>query len=323
MVVGARGRGLERRLRWGLCLVPAALRFEWDKLLENVHCLIISVTKTDKQEAYVLSESSMFVSKRRFILKTCGTTLLLQALVPLLELAREYSGFDSIQSFFYSRKNFMKPSHQEYPHRNFQEEVEFLNEIFPNGAAYCMGRMNSDCWYLYTLDFPESRVINQPDQTLEILMSELDPAVMDQFYMKDGVTANDVTRVSGIRDLIPGSVIDATMFNPCGYSMNGMKSDGTYWTIHITPEPEFSYVSFETNIGQTSYDDLIRKVVEVFKPGKFVTTLFVNQSSKCRTVFSSTQKIEGFKRLDRQIAQFNDYNFVFTSFAKNQQQQQS
>ncbi|KAM8999983.1 S-adenosylmethionine decarboxylase proenzyme [Antechinus flavipes] len=298
-------------------------RFEWDKLLENVHCLIISVTKTDKQEAYVLSESSMFVSKRRFILKTCGTTLLLQALVPLLELAREYSGFDSIQSFFYSRKNFMKPSHQEYPHRNFQEEVEFLNEIFPNGAAYCMGRMNSDCWYLYTLDFPESRVINQPDQTLEILMSELDPAVMDQFYMKDGVTANDVTRVSGIRDLIPGSVIDATMFNPCGYSMNGMKSDGTYWTIHITPEPEFSYVSFETNIGQTSYDDLIRKVVEIFKPGKFVTTLFVNQSSKCRTVFSSAQKIEGFKRLDRQIAQFNDYNFVFTSFAKNRQQQQS
>ncbi|XP_006123268.1 S-adenosylmethionine decarboxylase proenzyme [Pelodiscus sinensis] len=295
-------------------------RFEWDKLLENVHCLIISVTKTDKQEAYVLSESSMFVSKRRFILKTCGTTLLLQALVPLLELAREYSGFNSIQSFFYSRKNFMKPSHQEYPHRNFQEEVEFLNEIFPNGAAYCMGRMNSDCWYLYTLDFPESRVTNQPDQTLEILMSELDPVVMDQFYMKDGVTANDVTRVSGIRDLIPGSVIDATMFNPCGYSMNGMKSDGTYWTIHITPEPEFSYVSFETNIGQTSYDELIRKVVDVFKPGKFVTTLFVNQSSKCRTVFSSAQKIEGFKHVDRQIAQFNDYNFVFTSFAKKQQQ---
>lgn len=49
--------------------------------------------------------------------------------------------------------------------------------------------------YLYTLDFPESRISNQPDQTLEILMSELDPVVMDQFYMKDGVTANDVTRV--------------------------------------------------------------------------------------------------------------------------------
>ncbi|EGV96571.1 S-adenosylmethionine decarboxylase proenzyme [Cricetulus griseus] len=160
----------------------------------------------------------------------------------------------------------MKPSHQGYPHRNFQEEIEFLNAIFPNGAAYCSGSMNSDCWYFYTLDFPESQVINQPDQTLEILMSELDPAVMDQFYMKDSVTAKDVTRESGIRDLIPGSVIDATLFNPCGYSMNRMKSDGTYWTIHITPEPEFSYASFETNLNQT-YDDLIRKVVKVFKPG--------------------------------------------------------
>ncbi|XP_053463091.1 S-adenosylmethionine decarboxylase proenzyme-like [Nycticebus coucang] len=177
--------------------------------------------------------------------------------------------------------------------------------------------------YLYTLDFPESGVISQPDQTLEILMSELDPAVMDQFYMKDGVTTKDVTRESGICDLIPGSVIDATLFNPCGYSMNGMKSDGTYWTIHITPEPEFSYVSFETNLSQTSYDDLIRKVVEVFKPGKCVTTLFVNQSYKCRTVLSSPQKIEDFKCLDRQSAKFNDYNFVFTSFAKKQQQQQS
>ena len=281
------------------------------------------MTKTDKHEAYVLSESSTFASKRRFTLKTCGTTLLLKALVPLLKLARDSSGFDSIQSFFYSRKNFMKPSHQRYPHWNFQEEIEFLNAIFPNGAAYCMGPMNSDCWYLYTLDFPESRVINQPDQTLEILMSELDPAVMDQFYMKDGVAAKDVTPESGIRDLIPGSVIDATMFNPCGYSMNGMKSDGTYWTIHITPEPEFSYVSFKTNLSQTSYDDLIRKVGEVFKPGKFVTTLFVNQSSKCRTVLSSPQKIEGFKRLDCQSTLFNDYNFVFTSFAKQQQQQQS
>ncbi|XP_062896824.1 S-adenosylmethionine decarboxylase proenzyme isoform X1 [Mobula hypostoma] len=298
-------------------------RFEWDKLLENVHCLIISVTKTDRQEAYILSESSMFVSKRRFILKTCGTTLLLQALVPLLDLAREYCGFDSIQDFFYSRKNFVKPAHQEYPHRNFQEEVEFLDMIFPNGAAYCMGRMNSDCWYLYTLDVPEDSGIKQPDQTLEVLMSELDPAVMDQFFMKDGVTVNDVTRMSGIRDLIPGSVIDATLFDPCGYSMNGMKVDGTYWTIHITPEQDFSYVSFETNLAQTSYDDLINKIVDIFKPGKFVTTLFVNQNSKCRSSFSSPQKIEGFKRLDRQFAQFNDYNFVFTSYVKHCQRQQS
>lgn len=82
-----------------------------------------------------------------------------------------------LQNFFYSRKNFMKPAHQDFPHRNFEEEVEFLSQIFPStsahthalsdltnqgsrvnicthavfvfssdGAAYCMGRLNSDCW---------------------------------------------------------------------------------------------------------------------------------------------------------------------------------
>jgi S-adenosylmethionine decarboxylase len=38
-------------------------------------------------------------------------------------------------------------------------------------------------------------------------------------------------------------------------------------------------------------------------------------------VFSSAQKLEGFRRMDRQLAQFNDYNFVFTSYVKNHNQQ--
>lgn len=46
------------------------------------------------------------------------------------------------------------------------------------------------------------------------------------------------------------------------------------------------------------------------------------QSSKCRSVFSSAQKLEGYKLLDRQLAQFNDYNFVFTSYAQHRQQNQ-
>lgn len=51
---------------------------------------------------------------------------------------------------------------------------------------------------------------------------------------------------------------------------------GSYMTIHITPEPEFSYVSFETNVPLSSYEELIRRVVRTFQPGKFVVTLFAN-----------------------------------------------
>lgn len=49
--------------------------------------------------------------------------------------------------------------------------------------------------YLFTLELPEFWENKQADQTLEVLMSDLEPAVMDQFFMKDGVSANDVTRV--------------------------------------------------------------------------------------------------------------------------------
>jgi hypothetical protein len=37
-----------------------------------------------------------------------------------------------------------------------------------------------------------------------------------------------------------------------GYLKNGIKSCGTYWAIHITPEPELLKVSFETNLSQIS-----------------------------------------------------------------------
>ena len=39
---------------------------------------------------YFFSESSLFLSKNRFILKTCGRTILLEAILPLLDLVNKY-----------------------------------------------------------------------------------------------------------------------------------------------------------------------------------------------------------------------------------------
>ena len=44
----------------------------------------------------ISSESSMFVTERRFILKTCGTTTLLLAVQPLLQLVKDECGFDTV-----------------------------------------------------------------------------------------------------------------------------------------------------------------------------------------------------------------------------------
>lgn len=213
------------------------------------------------------SESSMFVSKRRWILKTCGTTTPLECIEPLLQLADNLAGYTDIEHLFFSRKNFKRPDLQVSPHRGFDEEVALLDSFFDNGRAYCLGSINRDCWYLYTysrngcgpLHAPtacqmaaEMKTID-PDQTIEILMTDLDPDVMAIFtkeYSSSSKMATEVSGVSrwaptameslscilcffffelqksGIDTLLPGMVIDDYLFEPCGYSMNGISKIG-------------------------------------------------------------------------------------------------
>ena len=74
--------------------------------------------------------------------------------------------------------------------------------IFIASASYCLGRLNGDCWFLYTLNHAENCNLignNQPDQTLEILMSDLSPEAMSHYILtdKNGVvmTTESVTEV--------------------------------------------------------------------------------------------------------------------------------
>ncbi|KAK3707615.1 spermidine resistance protein [Vermiconidia calcicola] len=98
-----------------------------------------------------------------------------------------------------------------------------------------------------------------------------------------------VTDTCGLADLYPLSKypdarIDSYLFTPCGYSANGvvpMPGDGestNYWTVHVTPEPECSYASFETNVptkhtGRETVE-VVQQVVGIFKPGRFSVTLY-------------------------------------------------
>lgn len=173
----------------------------------------------------------MFVSKRRWILKTCGTTTPLQCFEPLLRLASEIAGYSEIEDLFYSRKNYKRPELQISPHRGFEEEVAFLDSFFEDGRAYSLGALNRDCWHLYTLsrggggsekirmfnnnnnnnnidqttkvgltqsadNLIESLQLPDPDQTIEILMTDLDPKVMALFTKDVCNTAMEATQVN-------------------------------------------------------------------------------------------------------------------------------
>lgn len=72
----------------------------------------------------------MFVTKRRFILKTCGTTTPIECIKDLLLNVREFTGFDEVEDVFYSRKNFERPELQKDTYRNFKLEIESLDIMF-------------------------------------------------------------------------------------------------------------------------------------------------------------------------------------------------
>lgn len=75
----------------------------------------------------------MFVTEKRIILKTCGTTTLLMALPRLLELAATV-GLYVIEDFAFSRRELGRPELQEYPHCSFDDEVAYLRDTL--GRTY-------------------------------------------------------------------------------------------------------------------------------------------------------------------------------------------
>ena len=451
-------------------------------MLDLVNCKVLSVVESELVDAYLLSESSMFVFPHKLILKTCGTTTLLRGLPRILEIAALAAGFPHSVAdqtlgtgtaarpyrVFYSRKNFLFPDRQHGPHRSWRDEVKSLDKLFLGGSAYMIGKMNGEHWYLYltepntiltppatpernktetkSLKLTESETCftacgaynDDQDETLEVLMTDLEPESANRFYLdhasavaegryyqelhaarndaeahmgdinsikSNGIhckaaklstgrlktidenndvfsnTSSDpadlmdsdsemltfpeeltteghalgtvVSESSGLADVYPTSKypdarIDAYLFTPCGFSANGVipapnGPDAThYFTVHVTPEPNCSYASFETNVPskQTGREtaDVIEQVVNIFKPGRFSVTLFegnkpdvededingeVETANKIKALEkqvarknSRLDQIRGYRRVDRIVHDLEGYELVFKYYER-------
>ncbi|TIA78403.1 hypothetical protein E3P98_03855 [Wallemia ichthyophaga] len=308
-------------------------RSEWENMLQLVNCQILSVIIGDSIDAYLLSESSLFIAPHRLILKTCGTTTLLLGLERILDIAKDRCGLNP-KHVFYSRKAFMFPERQRGPHRHWQQEVQVLDKFFGPGSAYTVGRMNGDHWLLYMSskhDEHDEKALSRtphlssPDITLEILMTNLHPDNCRAFFLSDlNITGHEAgKRLSdslGISTLFPNIALDAFLFTPCGYSANATWSDShssdRYFTIHVTPEDGISYASFETNASYASSNELrhlIQRVVHIFNPGKLSSTLFVGVGEneeidiKPSNEFSNSL-LDNYTRTDRINYEFSGYD---------------
>lgn len=267
----------------------ALARTQIDSILEPAKCTIVSQLSNKDFDSYVLSESSLFVYPCKMILKTCGTTRLLLSIPVILDLAAELSL--SVIAVKYSRGSFVFPGAQPSPHRSFSEEVAVLNQFFSRlasgGNAYVIGNPaapNRNWHVYYATDKPE-----QPLVTLEVCMTGLNSEKAAVFFKSSAPghdsSAEEMTKRSGICDIIPEMQICDFEFDPCGYSMNGICNEALS-TIHVTPEDGFSYASYEAMGFEPStigYRDLIERVLRCFEPANFsaAVTIFGGRRFAC------------------------------------------
>ncbi|KAJ4754334.1 S-adenosylmethionine decarboxylase proenzyme [Rhynchospora pubera] len=257
-------------------------RAQIDSILDLAKCTIVSQLSNDEFDSYVLSESSLFVYPYKIVIKTCGTTKLLLSIPRILELAAELKL--PLLSAKYSRGTFIFPDAQPSPHRSFSEEVTILNSYFgglkSGGNAYVIGDPANpkQKWHVYyAIDKPEKPMI-----TLEMCMTGLDTDKAAVFFKSssDGhiSTAKEMTKVSGIADIIPEMEICDFEFDPCGYSMNGICGPA-FSTIHVTPEDGFSYASYEAmgiEPGSLAYNEVIQRVLACFSPSEFSVAVTIH-----------------------------------------------
>lgn len=109
-------------------------RAHWDAVVGLLNGCILLEDVQEHFDVYLISESSLFVYRDRVVILTCGTTTLLKTLQAILD-AGEKVGL-KVSYFQYSRKNFLFPEEQEYPHTSFDQEVDYMSQVFDDGKPH-------------------------------------------------------------------------------------------------------------------------------------------------------------------------------------------
>lgn len=259
--------GAEKKIELVVRSGISLLSWPEERFLELVKAAgtqILSKIENSDCRAYLLSESSLFVWDDRFTMITCGQTTLVNAATK----AAEFLDPQDIDALVFERKNEYFPQYQK---TDFFSDIRTLNEKI-KGKAYRFG--DTDEHHLFLFHSNKVYKPRRDDTTLEILMYGLQNPAREVFNQK-GQTAENIRELTGVHRIFSSDfIVDDYAFSPIGYSLNAIRGP-QYYTIHVTPQDESPYVSFETNL--TSRADIaktINSVLEVFKPSSFDIAYF-------------------------------------------------
>ncbi len=236
----------------------------WGTTVRRAGADILSKISGSQCDAYLLSESSLFVFDHSLVMMTCGRTTLHEAVLAVLE----HYPADSVKLLVFERKNEIFPHEQP---TSFFHDASKLDEVLP-GKAYQFG--NEDEHHLYLFHLDRQFEAAPGDMTLEILMYGIDKDVRPAFSLGSGTDTAEVRRRTGVDRILPGFDVDDHLFDPTGYSLNAIRDD-EYYAIHVTPENVSSYASFETNHDcREDLDEVVQRVLEAFRPRSYDLVVF-------------------------------------------------
>jgi len=197
------------------------------------------------------------------------------------------------------------PERQKFPHRNFEEEVNYIRHRLPSAEDFQVRHSNQEGGFHLVIWGSEGLVEkgNIDLCIFEMMMIRIDEQSTERFAGEkpshalksldemtgcsatediDGTSPIDIMSnensavgVSGnsaaavLKRLLPveGAQVDQFWFSPCGYSCNALV-DNNFFSVHISPEPEASYASVESTIP---FDQILEpffceSVVDAFRP---------------------------------------------------------
>jgi len=272
----------------------------WSKVVKAADAQVLSVIRNEYVDAYLLSESSLFVFNDQVYLKTCGKTRIFNSVeVIVSHIARDIPEIN-LERIMYSRPTYRFPEHQLDGYgTGFENEVELLRALTMKATGRSWessvhttgeGIIFHSCTLFHHSESPkhmdvhglgETAVCKQVNQNMDLAMFNVDPSKMKHFFGPQGNALED----SGLRGFLPmdspGLMIDDHMFQPCGYSLNAIDME-FFWCIHITPEAQYSYVSFETN--HPSASEIYHKLKEFYAPQKAVVLWTDENWNHCYTI---------------------------------------
>lgn len=273
----------------------------WQTIVRAAGAEVLSVLSNEVCDAYLLSESSLFVHDGHLTMITCGRTRLVNA----VELLIQTVPVQDIALLMYERKNEHFPERQP---SSFYEDAERLVAWLP-GHALRFGDEHDHHVHLFHTNAPYA--VQPDDTTLEILMHGLSPSAAQQFIGCEAPSGSTLAAACGIEEILPGFAIDEHAFTPAGYSMNALRGN-RYYTIHVTPEQLGSYVSFETNVDfRANSSALVSRVVSVFEPASFDVMAFAPEGTVPDIFSEHDGALARFRAKDRVRSQVGGYDVRF------------